>query len=497
MERGIGDTIFDDRRLNSIDTTHISHKWGDGLVKVVNGSVVGNDRFLRSVRKSWDHLHDNVSMKEVDDALKNRLLMQSILGHARNGHVGFLEKDERDIMGDVTAHRKYMYPNVSVKDICLALNYDPQDVMDWTQKVIDDNITYTLQDLIQAEKKNREIDAEDKVRENTKDVFSKHPVRKNFYEQFNLDNNKHIGRDTIKQFLVGKYLGSTMDDHERREEAEKLYNQEFDESFTFHKGEVVIGNLEKMTSSLTNDVLTLADFANGDYKEKLRVQGGWRNVERFLKREGYVSKERIRKADDQYQPVFVRYEDGSGTSDDLALITAGVLRGCAAFLGVEDMDFIDTMEKFTAQIANGGTDKRFGEMIKKEYENELNEPSPISDKEISTHILLSARDIYPFNTDDFVSSYPSSSQRYLWQDEEFDNIVTRAVNTHMRFIYSLNGYGGQVNNTSLGFSRTRYDDFIQGTKMRLERFEKKGLIGKVEKEDMKKSPLQPLYTTYL
>lgn len=409
---------------------------------------------------------------DISPALRERLLLQSIVGQAHNGHAGF--KDQSEFTKDT-----YVFPNATFYEIANALrtnpnvrrqsyfNMNPRKILSYTQDLIDADRKYTLELLLDVESENR-INFD---RNKTIAALRVHPIRGDFYDSILHDNADFIDKHSIKRFLMGKYLASKMDSFEWRQRAEVLFNNFIrgpdEKRVNYHKGEVLPINLKNLRSERTaNHVsLNISDFSNGVYKHKLGLEDASPyEINRYMTRIGLVHPRSVVMSDD-FRPVYVEYEKGTGTSDDVAILMAGELHGLFGFLGAENMDLIDTLEKFTTNIIRGGTDEQFGEDIKTTWENYIQEDFPVPDSEVLLHILSCRKEKHKC----------SSSQRYFWQKDATSQKCT--IDNHIRLLGHYRGILQAPNgNETVGFTRRPYSELRKSLEGILEEYKRKKLI---------------------
>lgn len=304
---------------------------------------------------------------------KKLLLMQSITGHAQNGHAEFCGR---------------AYENTTLDEVVDALSS------------IDDK--KILQDLGGISKK-RVKELRDEVIELLKSPFKRIIEGEDVTSLTDKTGEPLLGISTLLEakiknkeaFLIGGYLASKMDCYKPwRETVTEKYGVKMG------GGECVAVNVEK----LTGYNLTLMDLAEEEYGKL---------IELFKTGKVIINKEKV-KSTDIIRNAYIRYKKGGGVSDDTAIITAGRLYGEEAFWGAYLMDAIDTWDKYATYIFKGGADEQFGEELKKHIN--------ITDEEVLKFIYLSRKE----------TNFPDSSQRYFL---EIDKEVNQtALESHLKYL---------------------------------------------------------------
>lgn len=227
------------------------------------------------------------------------ILMQTIEGHAHNGHGEFNGKK---------------FVDTTMNDIVFALGLDQFAIRNARQGLIDEIYDFTDR-VIKGEKINRLLNKNG-------EPLLRVPIF----------NNIEI---EPKDVLIGLYLGGHMDDYDTRKEVEKIYNIEIG------GGKNYLVDF-KVMEELNIDGEYLAHENNEDKMEYYKKVGMLLDIneddyEKFL-----------------YHPSirfqYIRQKKGAGVSDDLAVIFGGKLFTESVALGVYLADAIDTLDKYTTKF---------------------------------------------------------------------------------------------------------------------------------------------------
>ncbi len=272
-------------------------------MKIAPRELIWKD--FRKIQKE----HDLLTSPEVEDLL----FMQTIEGHAHNGHGEFDGKK---------------FVDTTIDDIVIALGRDSFIVRSSRQLLIDE-ICEFARSVMKGEKRRFLVNR-----------IGEPLMRVPLFLELEIDPD---------DVLRGLYLGGFMDDFETR----KLTNQKFNINMGGGKPYLIDMNvMEKM--NLDGELL-----AHGDHEDKLeeyREKGlivDPTNVD-FLKHT-YI----------RFQ--YIRHEKGLGVSDDLAMLVAGKLYSKSTALGAYLADAIDTLDKFSLRFFE--QDENLAEEIEKNFKN--------------------------------------------------------------------------------------------------------------------------------
>src|SRR3989344_183334 len=300
------------------------------IKEVVNRSI--DEKFASLVKADYQDLMARISLASTREQ-KSLLLMQSIQGHAINGHGLFLEK-----LNDVTIKRRYKLI---------------RDVISWID---------TVAKMYNNPSKQKEMIYNKLVW--GRDGKPHTPLMGiNLFEHTIITNPIAV--------LQGMYLGSHLDSAEWRGKTEKRYNTKL------HKGICIAVNMKNLKAHN----ISIEDLATND---------GTLSYENMLDF-GIITEDTvytgISKKNEPYVCGFYELQNGPGVSDDAAFITVGLKYGIEAALGFLIVDAIDTIDKFLPKIKLGGEDEQIGDVIKKRMSFKLG----ITDDDILEFIYLSRK----------------------------------------------------------------------------------------------------------
>lgn len=407
--------------------------------------------FVKFAQNSYKHLLYNISLDLPRD-LEHRLLIQSIPGHSQAGHVGFAEEHSDVIY-------RYIYENSSMHDVVKALDLNPEEILLQTQKEIGDFSDW-LEDSIYALKQARDNPSKKRIMPSPraqKDLIGMATSKK---------TRGVMSAKELKQYLAGVYLGGCMDSSSWRREVQKVHDTN-----QMHTGTVMPINLEK----LSEQNLTLAHLQSGEYRSRLGLQDNKKDVYYLntLVERGVVKLpngiDTYVLTDDSVRSEYIEFTRGSGTSDDAAMITAGLLFGKHAFFGVEAIDRIDTLEKYSQRIILGGADEQLAQALKSEYEAILDEPFMVSDSDV--HAL-----IYSATKNENDMKKVSSSQRYFWQIRNKGFTAPKILESHLQYLDYICGKSNFPQQQDIGFERMNNHQFYASIQKSLRNARNKGLL---------------------
>lgn len=250
------------------------------------------------IRKDFESLKEKVKLrtsKEVSDLI----LMQTIEGHAHNGHGEFSGKK---------------FVDTTMNDIVFALGFDAYAIRSARQSLIDE--IYEFVDRVIGGEKLF------KLQNKKNEPILRVPI----FNEIEID---------AKDVLLGLYLAGLMDDYETRKEAEKIYGINVGGGRMYLVDFSVLENLDI-------DGEYLAHEDNEDklsyYKEiGLIIDYDEKNYSIFLEHPSI-----------RFQ--YIRHKKGNGVSDDLAVLFGGKLYSKSVSLGVYLADAIDTLDKYSLKF---------------------------------------------------------------------------------------------------------------------------------------------------
>ncbi len=285
------------------------------------------------------------SQLALDDRFHEALLVQTVLGHAQNGHKVFYEGGMQ-------------YSFATISDIIQAADLDLTKIKNLRQSLIDEVFEWV--ELAKQDKTNRLVIGERPL------------LGVEFLRGYQIDP---------EFVLKGMVLAGTMDNYGWRQATVQKY-----EGKTLKGLPLIIGGGE--TYLVDPHVIDrekfflLEDLTKGETSQETIDE---------LREKGVITAENNPHA----EVAYIRRKKGLGTSDDAAFIMMGEMykndkndswkRSLSAFLGGFVVDGVDTYDKCVARPVEGGYDEKLGTDIRHTL------PSLVSDDEITTLIYYSAK----------------------------------------------------------------------------------------------------------
>jgi len=224
------------------------------------------------------------------------LLMQSIEGHAHEGHGLFYGRK---------------YPNTTIDDIARALRFDPDAVKADRQELIDE------------------------IEEFVERAIEGGPLR----TASNFDGEPLLRCGTLRHLdieprgvLQGLYMGGLRDDAEIRNLANERYGVEMG------YGECRLVD-QRVLRSLGLDGYDLSQKAHEHELDEFERAGLFAD-----------------DGDPNVAFMYVRHKVGPGASDDAAVVVAGKMFGLSAAVGCFLADAVDTIEKYVPKYSDQDSD---------------------------------------------------------------------------------------------------------------------------------------------
>jgi len=240
------------------------------------------------IRQDFQRLQNTVCLR-TSQLLEELILLQSIEGHAHEGHGAF-------------SGRRFI--NTTLQDAVLALGRDPVTVTEQRQEIIDE-IGAWLKLAAAGKAPNLLVTPEGEC---LLDI--------GLFRQIEVEP---------EAVLKGFYLGGLRDNSEVRREVEKQYD-------------VRIGGGE----CALVDMAVLEEM--GLDAEQL-AHGEWQSGMAGFRERGLITEYRENDSR-RLRFLYIRHRRGGGTSDDAAILAAGKLFGPSAALGAFLADAVDTFEKY-------------------------------------------------------------------------------------------------------------------------------------------------------
>jgi CBS domain-containing protein len=301
--------------------------------------------FEELIRQDFEHLSKTTEL-DVSRESEDAILMQSVEGHAHNGAGMF---------------HKRRFVNITISDIVMALNLEPETVKAYRQRLIDEIYHYAgLAIRGEAPSRLMNDDGQPFLRASRMKNLTVNPA----------------------SILKGLYLGGLRDDSDIRRDVEKEYN-------------IKIGGGRCHFVDLR-----IMKHLNLD-GEKLAHEPHASDIEDYRNAGMIVPPEKCHFQESEFVRYFyIRDRLGPGHSDDAAMVCAGLLFDRDVAIGVFLADAIDTLEKYVGKYSDQDTD--LARWIAEDYK-ELN----ITIEDVHRLIYLST---IPEKKVDVV---PDSSLRYL------------------------------------------------------------------------------------
>ncbi len=238
------------------------------------------------------------------------VLIQSVLGHAHEGHGVF---------------RGRRFPNTTMDDIARALRLDPVLVRGERQLLID-GVNQYLRRVV------RGGDGSVLVDDDNEPLLS-------------MGTLPLLGPVDGAGVVRGFYLGGLRDDSRIRLGAEARYG------FVIGGGDSVIVSRPAMIAhGLNADNLAREDHSEADLAR--------------LRKTGVIVADAGPDTGETYYQ-YIRHRKGTGTSDDACIVMAGLLHGFSAGVGAFLADAVDTLEKYVPVF--GGQDGAIAKEIEQNF----------------------------------------------------------------------------------------------------------------------------------
>jgi len=242
------------------------------------------------IRQDFDTLARSTLLRTSSE-VEQLILMQSIEGHAHEGHGAF---------------RGRRFPNLTMEDTVRALGLPPSQVAGARQQLIDEIATW-VHHALDGKAPNRLVDEQGYP---LLDVSSLRP--------WEVDP---------RAVLKGLCIGGLRDNSEVRLPVEKQYGVKIGGGACYL---VDVRVMERMG-------LDGEQLAHGEYAGQLE----------HFEDEGLITGYDRPGFDPEHaRYLYIRHRKGGGTSDDAALVACGLLWGLGAALGAFLADAVDTLEKY-------------------------------------------------------------------------------------------------------------------------------------------------------
>jgi hypothetical protein len=263
------------------------------------------------IREDFEWLTTGTRLR-TSRLVEEYILMQSVEGHAHEGHAAF---------------RNHQFANTTMDDIIVALGRDRKLVAQERQALIDD-IADWMRRAIAGKTGNLLV---------TTDGGCLLDI--GLFRQIEVEP---------ANVLRGFYVGGLRDDVGVRRRVETKYGVSIGGGAAYL---VDIHQMERMN-------LDARALARGSHEDQI---DHYREVGLIIADEGL----RTKFSPDRVRYLYVRHRTGGGTSDDAAMLAAGRLFGPSGAIGAFLADAVDTLEKYAARCADQDDD--VAAMIGKEW----------------------------------------------------------------------------------------------------------------------------------
>ncbi|MBI4152304.1 hypothetical protein HY495_01225 [Candidatus Woesearchaeota archaeon] len=339
------------------------------------------------------------------------LLVQSVLGHAQEGHRHF--------------HNKAKFPDATLSDIIIAAGLNLDAVKQQRQDKIDE-----VREWIELAKQGK-------------------------VDRLLVKGRPLLGVEMLKDEVVdpeyvfrGMIQAGLMDNYEWRQNTVAHYNAKTidDDELVIGGGTSIVLDKEKL---IEWKPFAIDELAHGEATAEL-----WKEL-----RDQRIITD---TSNPHAEVVYVRKKKGLGTSDDTAFILAGELYKSAgkvaarsAFWGAFIVDGVDTYDKCVQNPLEGGYDELIGRELKKDF------PGLVPKETVYQLIYYSAKG----NSGYVVSS----SHKRLIEFQEMARPQLPTLQQHLHFMETGKGPEGSF---KVGFERQSGSNFYSRVRRRVECLQK-------------------------
>lgn len=367
--------------------------------------------FAGTVRRDLKAMKKRVDLS-LEGPLWDALLVQSVLGHAYQGHCEFREVDFR-------------FTNATITDIIHAAGLDVQKIKHARQELVN-GVYEWIDEALSG---------------------SHHP-------RLTVRNKPLLGLQFLRDYAVdpvavlkGMVIAGFMDNYAMRMKTVDHYKQTLNgKPLEIGGGESYLVNVQQLRK-MGFDFTDLATRENSE-----------EDIE-YLREVGIIVEERTQKG--KIEPAYVRRTVGPGTSDDLAFIIVGTLfgqedigLGISAMLGAFVVDAVDTYDKCVSYPVEKGLDEQIGDWIQSAWRQQTGS-SLVTDGEIMSVIYFSAKANTPY------VSVSSSHRRLIEYPGE--RKLRPTIVEHMAFVQ-----GQPTGRFEVGFNRMDSDVFYNRVRSRVQ-----------------------------
>ncbi|MFH1589547.1 MAG: hypothetical protein ABIB43_03200 [archaeon] len=383
-----------------------------------------DSEFTLLAQKDYRSLKREIQLATTEN-VRDLHLMHTIEGHAQEGHGKFCQN-----------RTPIKYETAFLDDIIYALGKNVSEVKERRQDQIDMIVRWI----------DKQIDA---LKKNEQTMYNKPTMVEENLSTGQIEplaGADMLGRHQVENIikpLKGFYLGIRMDDFRWRKRVDETFRTRMHQGTT---RALKLRNIEKYN-------LTVRDFACENYKHILKIENE-KNLLEILEDLDLISTNEKDLSTNNVKSAYIQLQSGLGLSDDAAVLTASLMYGQEAGLGLLLADAIDTLDKCTPYIHKSGQDESMGDRIASEFNNM--DDLHVSDDEVLAFIYLASKNMT------YRNKFPSCSQRRFWQTGKKG---FHAVKSHMDFVDFLEGKTDRLPPpTKLGYneipSRTFYNAYV-------------------------------------
>ncbi|MDP3640524.1 MAG: hypothetical protein Q8R53_04990 [Nanoarchaeota archaeon] len=364
------------------------------------------DSSFKSLVKTDLSLTVMESQLSLERDLYEALLVQSVLGHAQEGHKAFFQGGVR-------------YPSATITDIIEAADLDVEKIKGTRQRLIDE--VFSWAELAQGDTTNRLL------------LEGRPLLGIGFFQNIEVDP---------WFVLKGLALAGCMDNYGWRMKTFERFGGRTREGepFEIGGGETYLLEPEVLQDRLQENPLYIEQLGLHEHTEADLVQ-----LQSTLTTDSSPNAE----------VVYVRRKAGPGTSDDTAMIMGGVMtqqegekQARSTVLGLLIGDGLDTYDKCVLHPVTGGYD----EMLALQLREKL--PDLVSDEEIMQLIYSAAK-----GNGNYVVS---SSHKRLIQIMQGADPLQTTIEHHLKFLEQ-----GDYPRFRIGFERMASEEFYEEVRKRI------------------------------
>ncbi len=366
-------------------------------------SPLNNQSFHNLVREDLAAMKKRVNL-QLHPSIWDALLVQSIHGHAIEGHCKFREAGQS-------------FPQATIEDIVIAAGLDLPAIRSERQKLVDQVYTW-----------------------------ANHALENKNMTRLVLDGEPLLGalflRDYVvepKEVLKGMVLAGFMDNYDTRQKTVQHYKK------TFNGRDLEIGGGE---THLVNSKQLLMFL--GSPKALAEAEHDLEALD-YLRRMDVI----VDKRGTGVTGTYIRRKIGPGTSDDMAFVTIGKRHGVGAMLGAFVVDAIDTYDKLVQYPIVGGLDEQLGAHIQQSWKSMYGKPL-MTEGEIMEVIYFAAKDNTP------KLGVSSSHRRFVEIPEGTERNSKATVELHIKYVL-----GQSLPKFRIGYEQIASEAFYDNANSRL------------------------------